>query len=586
MKWRGLVIALLCWMGAAFPALANKLENIRAWPAPTETRVVMDLADAPQYSFFTLTSPNRLVVDLKKTGLGVALPMTIQNSKILNKIRKSNPPEAGTYRLVFELTDKSKPRLFTLAPGGEYGHRLVIDLPHSDKKEDVKPVKRPSSSTTKALPFGTDDIVIAVDAGHGGNDPGAIGPGRTYEKHITLAIAKQVAEKINKVPGMRAVLTRSGDYYVDLNKRSKIARKNKAHLLVSIHADGFSKPEPKGASVWLLSQRRARSEIGRWLEQTEEQSNLLGGGSLLGDGNEDEYLSRAVLDLQFANSQKEGYDVAIGVLERLGKFTSLHKSNPEYASLAVLKSPDIPSLLVEAGFITNPKEERLLKTSKHQWKVATAVAEGIISYFEQFPPDGTLMAVKKNGVKHTVKSGESLSVIAKRYGSTVSSIRAANGLKSNTLRVGQLLTVPNVNVGSVAVKASDSKSLTTKTTSKKRQTSSSGAPTPTRTTTVTHTVRKGDFLGKIAAKYGVTVTSIRQNNRLKRDVLYVGKKLKIVGAKVAVPVASRTRHKVKRGEYLGKIAANYGVSIESIRQANKLRSDELAIGQTLIIPRG
>ncbi|MFD2176540.1 LysM peptidoglycan-binding domain-containing protein [Veronia pacifica] len=575
MKWQGIILALLCWIGAVFPALANKLENIRAWPAPTETRVVMDLADKPAYSFFTLTSPNRLVVDLKQTGLGISLPMAVEKSKILKRIRKSNPPEAGTYRLVFELSGKSKPRLFTLAPGGEYGHRLVIDLPHPGNDNDVvKPVKRSSTSATTALPFGTDDIVIAVDAGHGGNDPGAIGPKRNFEKHVTLAIAKQVAAKINNVPGMRAVLTRTGDYFVDLNKRSRIARQHKAHLLVSIHADGFHKPDPKGASVWLLSQRRANNEIGRWLEQTEEQSNLLGGGSLLGDGNEDEYLSRAVLDLQFANSQKEGYDVAVRVLSKLGRITSLHKSNPEHASLAVLKSPDIPSLLVEAGFITNPKEEKLLTSKRHQSRVADAVSDGIISYFQQFPPDGTLLAVKKNGVKHTVKSGESLSVIAKRFGTTVASIRAANGLKSSTLRIGQLLTVPGVNVDAL-VKAG---------TAEKRRTTTVSASN-TRTTTLTHTVRQGEFLGKIAAKYGVTVSSIRKNNALKRDVLYVGKKLKIVGAKVSSTATNRTRHKVKRGEYLGQIAASYGVTIQSIRKANKLRSDELAIGQTLIIPR-
>ncbi len=343
----------------------------------------------------------------------MTLPHQVKDSAILTKIRKSNPPEDGTYRLVFELTDKSIPQIFALAPGGEYGHRLVIDLPHKAEVTKAKPAKPAEKIETQAaLPFGTDDIIIAIDPGHGGNDPGAVGPRRKYEKHVTLAISRQVAEKLNKVPGIKAVLTRNGDYFVDLNKRSDIARKQGAHLLVSIHADGFHKPQPRGASVWVLSRRRANSEIGRWIEKHEEQSNLLGGGALLND-NQDEYLSRAVLDLQFSNSQKEGYDVAVRVLKEMGRVTKLHKPNPEHASLAVLKSPDIPSLLVEAGFITNPEEEKLLLSSNHQNKIANAVYKGVLTYFEEFPPDGTLMAARKNGIKHTVTSGQSLSVIAK-----------------------------------------------------------------------------------------------------------------------------------------------------------------------------
>ncbi|KXF80207.1 N-acetylmuramoyl-L-alanine amidase [Enterovibrio coralii] len=549
-------------------AWANALENVRVWPAPDETRVVMDMADVPAYSFFTLTKPNRLVVDLKDTSLGMKLPHAVSGSKILTKIRKSSPPEKGTYRLVFELKDKSLPRIFTLAPGGEYGHRLVIDLPHGKAATPPPVAKKPTPTETQAaLPFGTDDIIVAIDPGHGGNDPGAIGPRRKYEKHVTLSIARRVAAKINAVPGMKAVLTRNGDYFVDLNKRSEIARRQGAHLLVSIHADGFHKPQPNGASVWVLSRKRANSEIGRWIEKHEEQSNLLGGGALL-DDNQDEYLSRAVLDLQFSNSQKEGYDVAVRVLKEMGKVTKLHKANPEHASLAVLKSPDIPSLLVEAGFITNPQEEKLLLSASHQQKIANAVYKGVLGYFEEFPPDGTLMAARKNGIKHKVTSGQSLSVIASKYGSSVSAIKAANGLKSNSLRIGQVLTVPNVNLDALS---SSSRS--------KPSSSKAISSVSTATTSAVHTVKRGEFLGKIAAKYDVSVASIRSANKLRSDELAIGQKLKIVGIK-----PKDKKHKVKRGEYLGKIASNYGVSVDSIRQANKLRSDELAIGQTLIIP--
>ncbi|WP_407331990.1 N-acetylmuramoyl-L-alanine amidase [Enterovibrio sp. 27052020O] len=569
MRWLGVLAGIIGWLGLMTSAWANSIENVRIWPAPDETRVVMDMASEPAYSFFTLTKPDRLVVDIKDTSLDMTLPKSVSDSKILTKIRKSNPAQKGDYRLVFELKNKSIPRLFALAPGGEYGHRLVIDLPHSAQTVAVTPVKKtPPSEAQAALPFGTDDIIIAIDPGHGGNDPGAVGPKRKYEKHVTLSIARRVADKINATPGLKAVLTRNGDYFVDLNKRSEIARKHGAHLLVSIHADGFHKPQPSGASVWVLSRSRANNEIGRWIEKHEEQSNLLGGGALLND-NEDEYLSRAVLDLQFSNSQKEGYDVAIRILKEMGKVTKLHKSSPEHASLAVLKSPDIPSLLVEAGFITNPKEEQLLLSSGHQQKIANAVFKGVLTYFEDFPPDGTLMAARKNGVKHTVESGQSLSVIAKKYGSSVSAIKAANGLKSNSLRVGQVLSVPNVNLSTLA-----------STSSSKPTAPQSGATTSlSKTITKVHTVGRGEYLGKIAAEYGVTVASIRSANKLRSDELAVGQKLKVVGIK-----PKDKQHKVKRGEYLGKIASNYGVTVDSIRSVNKLRSDQLAVGQTLIIP--
>ncbi|OOF00585.1 N-acetylmuramoyl-L-alanine amidase [Salinivibrio sp. MA351] len=559
MMWQRLCILMIASLLSA-TSWANKIENIRVWPAPNETRVVVDLAEKADFSYFSLTRPDRLVVDLKQSQLATGLPKQVKGSDILTKIRKSSPPDASTYRLVFELKNDAKPTIFSLAPGGEYGHRLVVDLPHAQKVDKNKPTlsvaEKKRRETVAALPFGTEDIVVAIDPGHGGNDPGAIGPRRKQEKDVNLAIAKQAAARINAVPGMRAVLTRTGDYFVDLNQRSEIARKHKAHLLVSVHADGFHQPQPRGASVWVLSRRRANSEIGRWIEKHEEQSNLLGGGSLLAQNNEDEYLSRAVLDLQFSNSQKEGYNVATRVLKELGKVTKLHKSSPEHASLAVLKSPDIPSLLVETGFISNPQEERLLFQRGHQRGLANAIYHGIRNYFERFPPDGTLFAARKNGVKHKVSPGQSLSVIAKQYQSSIAAIKSANGLTSSTLQVGQVLSIPNVDVAKLAGKAERAS-----------------------TQTLTHTVSRGEFLGKIAEQYQVSLSTLRQANNLKSDTLWVGQKLKVPGA-----TSPAIKHKVKRGEYLGKIASNYGVTIESLRRANELGSDTLAVGQTLIIP--
>ncbi len=261
--------AAVVLMACVFPTLvlANALEGVRVWPSPDETRVVIDLTTEADYSYFTLTSPDRLVVDLKKTSLSTKLPLVVKESPVLKKIRKSSPPEKSTYRLVFELKRKVAPNLFKLSPtpGGQYGHRLVVDLPHRAKSstpalnQDKSKVNRDASQLT-----GTADIVVAIDAGHGGEDPGSIGPTRKYEKHHTLAVSKRLAAQINAIPGMKAVLTRRGDYYVNLNKRSEIARRNKAHLLVSIHADGFTSPKPRGGSVFVLNTRRANSEIARW----------------------------------------------------------------------------------------------------------------------------------------------------------------------------------------------------------------------------------------------------------------------------------------------------------------------------------
>jgi N-acetylmuramoyl-L-alanine amidase len=499
-------------------AFANELKGVRVWPAPDETRVVLDMQSQADYSQFMLSNPSRLVIDLNKTSLKTKLPITVAKSEILTTIRSSNAPEKGTTRLVFELKRTTKPTIFSLSPtpDGSYGYRLVMDLPNGsgvgavDKEEQAE--ETATENNLAKLPSGTADIVVAVDAGHGGDDPGSIGPTHKYEKNVTLAVARKLAAKINATTGMRAVMTRRGDYYVGLSKRSEIARKNKALLLVSIHADGFSSPKPRGASVWVLNTRRANTHIAR-----------------------------------------------------------LHKTVPQYASLAVLKSPDIPSLLVETGFITNPIEERELTSNAHQNQLANAVYKGILQYFTAHPPEGTLFAsrLKAGGMKHKVTSGQTLSGIAAKYGSSMAAIKAANNLKSNSVNIGQVLVIPGSGITTATtapvVKTAAAKVVT------------NHAPA---TRIVWHTVTRGEYLGKIAAKYGVTMSSIRQTSHLKSDKVMVGQKLKI-----AVAATKVERHKVRRGEFLSKIAAKYGVSVATIRDANKLRSDKLAVGQTLIIPR-
>lgn len=559
------LIALTLFSGFSY---ANALEGIRVWPSPDETRVVIDLKSEADFSYFTLSSPERLVVDLKQTSLSTKLPITISDSPVLKKIRQSSPPAKGTYRLVFELKRKVTPQLFKLAPtpGGQYGHRLVIDMPHDSSSNSTASTASSSSTTTVSRDasqlHGTADIVVAIDAGHGGEDPGSIGPTKKYEKHATLAVSKKIAAQINAVPGMKAVLTRGGDYYVNLNKRSEIARKNKAHLLVSVHADAFHSPQPRGGSVFVLNTRRANSEIARWVENHEEQSQLLGGaGEVLAKNNNDKNVSQTLLDLQFSHSQKEGFKVATKILREMTRSgIYLHKKEPVNASLAVLKSPDIPSVLVETGFISNPSEEKLLFQRSHQDKLARALAKAIVQYFEANPPEGTLFANRGKSIKHKVVRGESLSVIAKKYGTSTQAVMQANKLKSTSLSVGQILVIPGANTAITVPQIKN----------------------PVETKTLVHVVQRGEYLGKIADKYKVSVQAIKRENNLKSDTLKLGQKLKIT---VSLKDQPLRKHTVKRGEFLGKIASNYGVSVASIREANNLRSDQLAVGQVLIIPR-
>lgn len=428
---RVLLLLLLCVPAIAHSA--NRLDGVRIWAAPESTRVVFDLGQPPQYSHFTLTNPYRLVVDLSGTSTAMDLSKIENNSKLVKKVRISQPPKKGTLRLVIDLVKPVKANLFALTPTAPYGNRLVVDLDGGG----------PDKQAVKAKPVPElRDVIVAIDAGHGGDDPGSIGPKGTYEKKVVLQIAKKVEAKINATPGMKAVMTRSGDYFVNLNKRSEIARTSKADLLVSIHADAFTSPQPQGASVWVLSMRRANSEIGRWLEQKEKHSELLGGaGEIIQNADNEQYLAMTLLDMSMDRSMAISHNIAGDVLLNLGKVTKLHKHQPEAASFAVLKSPDIPSILVETGFISNHKEERLLTQREHQNNIANAVHKGVLRYFETNPPANTLLA-NRSTLSHKVEKGESLSVIAHRYQVSISSIKKANNLKSNTVRIGQKLVIP------------------------------------------------------------------------------------------------------------------------------------------------
>jgi len=415
----------------------NTIEGLRIWPSPNTTRLVFDLADTPTYTYFTLKNPQRLVIDIENTPKNFDFKKVANESKLVKKVRYSTAKNPQSVRVVIELNKKLKKNIFALPPTAPYGNRLVIDLNDSDSA--AQKIVLNSKSTTDR------DIVIVIDAGHGGEDPGSIGPSGSYEKDVTLGISKRLESLIGKEKGMKAVMTRAGDYYISPNKRPQLARKHKADMFVSIHADAFTTPVPRGASVWVLSMKRANTELGRWLENTERHSELLGGAAeIIQDTANERYLAQTFLDMSMDHSLTTSYDVSRDMLKHLKNVTSLHKDKPQGASFAVLTSPDIPSILVEMGFISNPQEEKNLNWSKYRQKMAQSLFNGLKQHFKGSPPDGSLWAKwKQENRTHRVRSGESLSLLAQRYNVQISTLKKANNLNTDVVRIGQVLTIPS-----------------------------------------------------------------------------------------------------------------------------------------------
>ena len=415
----------------------NSIDSVRVWPSPDKTRVVFDLSDTPDYSYFTLyqQKPYRLVIDFNNTSLKAGLANLGEESLLVDKIRTSSPKNANSTRIVIELDSKSDANLFTLPANESYKDRLVVDLP-GKSKELSGPAKSVSELKDRR-------VTIAIDAGHGGDDPGSIGPRGTYEKHVVIRIARALAKLINDDPGMQAYLIRTGDYYVGLNERPQKAWDVKADFFVSIHADAFRTPQPSGGSVWVLSKRRAESEVGRWLENREQQSELLGGVTdILRKNGHEPYLAETLLDMSMDSSIAGAYSAAKHIIDEMSTVTKMHKKTPQAASFAVLKSRDKPSLLVETGFISNPREEQLLTSNAHQQKLARALYNGIRRYFVSNPIDNTYLA-NQSSFTYTVKSGDSLSVLAQKYNTTVKAIKTENNLTTSSLKIGQKLTIPS-----------------------------------------------------------------------------------------------------------------------------------------------
>ncbi|WP_448722821.1 N-acetylmuramoyl-L-alanine amidase [Pseudomonas farris] len=462
MRFRALVAAVgLLFLAVTVDAVAEtKVNSVRLWRAPDNTRLVFDLTGPVQHSVFTLTSPDRLVIDINGASLGSPLNVNTSNTPITAMRSAQRTPT--DLRVVIDLKKAVTPKSFTLAPNAQYGNRLVVDL--FDNAADAAPIPVPTNVVTVApvpvtpvdppvklppAPAGKRDIIVVIDAGHGGEDPGASGSRGQREKDVVLAIARELQRQVNGMKGFRAELTRTGDYFIPLRGRTEIARKKGADLFVSIHADAAPSAAAFGASVFALSDRGATSETARWLADSENRSDLIGGAGNVSLDDKDRMLAGVLLDLSMTASLTSSLNVGQKVLSNIGRVTPLHKQRVEQAGFMVLKSPDIPSILVETGFISNANEASKLAAANHQQALARSISSGVRQFFQQNPPPGTYIAWLRDSGKiaqgprdHRVNPGETLAMIAVRYQVSPATLRSANNLRSDELKIGQTLTIP------------------------------------------------------------------------------------------------------------------------------------------------
>ncbi len=456
-------ISLLCLLllaaGAFTTSGANATQvavnGARIWDAPDHTRIVLDTAGPVRHKVFSLDNPHRLVVDLSGALLKGTLPEPDDDDPLVSKLRSG--VRGGTdLRVVVDLKQAVRAKSFQLEPNSTYGHRLVIDVsPRNGTRTDIAQMQAAVAKANGAAPVTTSlsrtqrlenasitqhlsiqpkgtrqrDVIVAVDAGHGGEDPGAIGAAGTREKDVTLAISRKLADRINRQRGMRAVLIRDGDYFIALRKRIEKARQHQADLFVSIHADAFKDRRVRGSSVYTLSNGGASSEAARWLAERENRADLIGGVKLSQEN--DEVLAGVLLDMTQNATIEHSSIAAERVLSKLRAIGDVHQVRVQKAGFAVLKSPDIPSMLVETAFISNPDEEKRLRSSSYQNKLADHLVEGIVNYFRDYPPPGTRFARDQGGRGDDglgalpAEGGLSFAEVARRYDVPLSGVSFA-----------------------------------------------------------------------------------------------------------------------------------------------------------------
>ena len=565
------VILVVCLSSiSSFTNAVEQIDNISVSHSSNKSRIEFKLSGEATYKNFMLADPWRLVIDFENIDLKASIPSIDKNNPHINLIRTGEPSSKKS-RFVFELKKQLSSNSRELIPSGADGHRVVFELIDTNSLNKVKvayqqelndlSVNDESQEPTAVITASNAkrELVVAIDAGHGGADPGAIGYAGSREKELTLQIAKKLKSAIDQNPLMRAVLIRQGDRFIELHNRRLNARNLNADIFLSIHADAFTKQSARGFSVFALSQRGATSAMARALAVKANAADLIGGVSL---ADKDQVLAQVLVDLSMTNTINESVNLGGRVLQELSKLGKLHSKRVEQAGFAVLKSPDMPSILIETGFITNPQDEKNLRSSSYQNKVVSAIYTAIDEYYKQTPyfskstyasPTlGNQGNVSQSGSRpsvYTVKRGDSLSKISAKYNITISALKRFNNLSKSTVYVGQKVKLPG------GVKVASSKPSV-------------------------HTVKRGDTLSEIAEKYSIKVSELKRLNNLSKNTVYVGQKIKLSSA--ANTQTNKVQyHKVKRGDTLSEIAEKYNVSIKQIKSLNKLRSENIRLGQRL-----
>ncbi|BFM48616.1 N-acetylmuramoyl-L-alanine amidase [Marinomonas sp. THO17] len=416
--------------------VASEVRDIRVAQQDGITRLVFELSEKSTHRVFPLSNPDRVVVDISDAHLSNAVVNNLSalSSDVLMRVRYAKRNDG--VRFVLDLAQAARAKSTELAANQTYGPRIMVELEYGEKKPATIVKSLANLSQEKR------DIVIAIDPGHGGKDPGALGQYKVREKDIVLSIGKELARRINEVEGFKAVMTRSTDVFLKLRDRSRVAREANADLMISVHADAFTKPSARGASVWALSLSGKTSEMGRWLAQQENAADLVGGISL---DDKDQLLAEVLLDMSMNSTIQMSLNIGQSVLGEMKNVAKLHKNTVQQAGFVVLKSPDIPSILVETGFVSNKTEAKNLSSRTYRVKLAAAIAEGVIDYYTKNAPEGTLVAWKQK--KHsdyiyTVSKGDTLSKIARRNQVSLGVLRKANNLKNDVIWVGQKLVIP------------------------------------------------------------------------------------------------------------------------------------------------
>lgn len=512
--WCSLLVSILCLLPAS--VFAADIESLDIWRSPDFTRVVIDVSKRPEYSVFVLEDPHRVVIDIRDSRMNAALQGLDMEGSPVTAVRSGSRNQTDT-RIVLDLSGPINPSSYSLPPNAEHGERLIIDLYDAGTQA---PALAPATmsgeqdaSVAPVEPVITEsasrrNIVVAIDAGHGGSDPGAIAKdGQMQEKDIALAISRAVAERIRAMPGFEPVMIRDGDYYVQLQQRPQLARQKRADIFLSIHADSHTTSRAEGMTIYALSQSTAEDENIRRVTEKENSSDLLGGNS--GDTslrNVDDDLALTLLDLSMAWSIEQSMAAGSYILNATGNVARLRRDVPQQGNFWVLRSPDIPSLLIETGYLSNPAEARRLASADYQRKLADSIVQGVMNYFYERPPEGTLIAWQKANNQgpdrqYVVTRGDSLSLIAQRHNVSLSQLRSANSLRGDTIHVGQTLSIPGSGPTLIASVAPPQVSE--------------------------HTIARGETLSGIAARYSISLSSLREANRLRNDTIRVGQVLVI-----------------------------------------------------------